>query len=589
MPGPQLVVNSTLPTAVALFGTTIGYRKFTESIYVEADQQLTVPAVSRTLAQKGIDLTTLVVTNPYTGAVFDENQDYTVVLVGGTQGTSEALYAVSRVIDGGTILSGDTVTVSYRYTDPDYFNPFVFYDYDDVRTAYGEPFNLTSETVNGVAPGGVLSELTLAAKFAFMNGAYQVVCVAVQPDDPESPVVAEYVAALEKLNDQALVALVVPCNGGMQPLNEQVRQHVVTQSANRFERRAIIGMDGSISSDQRRTYANQIGEQRIALVSPTKFTYYSPELNKSIELGGQYLAASLAGMTVSMSYAQPLTHKVITGWERILDLDQLPPPAFGLLEMEDYFASAAEGRSVKLYTSRGCTFDCSFCSVPFTSQRRFVAHSPERVCAEIDRLVEKYAISHVMFEDDNMGLNRRRFDRILSLIIERGHHLTLAARNLRADLLNDETLALMKRAGFEKVWVTPESGSQRVLDEVIGKKMDLGCVVDTIDRIQRQGMSVAAAFVMGLPGESLSEIHDTLQFARGLRERGVGEFWFSIATPIEGSRIFNNLRAAGRIDGMDLDRFSYCLGSYDGDDYTADHLAKLRQEIMLECNAPAGR
>jgi hypothetical protein len=322
MPGPQLVVNSTLPTAVALFGTTIGYRKFTESIYVEADQQLTVPAVSRTLAQKGIDLTTLVVTNPYTGAVFDENQDYTVVLVGGTQGTSEALYAVSRVIDGGTILSGDTVTVSYRYTDPDYFNPFVFYDYDDVRTAYGEPFNLTSETVNGVAPGGVLSELTLAAKFAFMNGAYQVVCVAVQPDDPESPVVAEYVAALEKLNDQALVALVVPCNGGMQPLNEQVRQHVVTQSANRFERRAIIGMDGSISSDQRRTYANQIGEQRIALVSPTKFTYYSPELNKSIELGGQYLAASLAGMTVSMSYAQPLTHKVITGWEGVVDLQK---------------------------------------------------------------------------------------------------------------------------------------------------------------------------------------------------------------------------------------------------------------------------
>jgi radical SAM superfamily enzyme YgiQ (UPF0313 family) len=301
------------------------------------------------------------------------------------------------------------------------------------------------------------------------------------------------------------------------------------------------------------------------------------------------IAAGREPRIPGVCYRRGANDKVITGWERILDLDQLPPPAFGLLEMEDYFASAAEGRSVKLYTSRGCTFDCSFCSVPFTSQRRFVAHSPERVCAEIDRLVEKYAISHVMFEDDNMGLNRRRFDRILSLIIERGHHLTLAARNLRADLLNDETLALMKRAGFEKVWVTPESGSQRVLDEVIGKKMDLGCVVDTIDRIQRQGMSVAAAFVMGLPGESLSEIHDTLQFARGLRERGVGEFWFSIATPIEGSRIFNNLRAAGRIDGMDLDRFSYCLGSYDGDDYTADHLAKLRQEIMLECNAPAGR
>lgn len=322
MPGPQLVVNSTLPTAVALFGTTVGYRKFTESIYVEADQQLTVPQPSRAFAQKGIDLTSVVVTNPYTGAVYSENQDYRVDLKSGTQGTAEALYTLSRVIDGGTILPGDTVTVSYRYTDPDFHNPYVFYDYDDVRSAYGEPFNTTSETINGVSPGSVLSELTLAAKFAFMNGAYQVVCVAVKTEDPASPVVSEYVEALEKLNDQALVSVVVPCNGAMQPLFEQVRQHVVAQSANRFERRALIGMDGTISSEQRRTYAQQIGEQRIALISPTKFTYYSSELNNSVELGGQYIAASLAGMTVSMSYAQPLTHKVITGFDGVVDLQK---------------------------------------------------------------------------------------------------------------------------------------------------------------------------------------------------------------------------------------------------------------------------
>ena len=322
MPGPQLVVNSSLPTAVALFGTTIGYRKFTESIYIENDQQLTVPTPSRTLTHQGIDLATLTVSNLYTGAVYSEGQDYTVNAVSGTQGTAEALYTISRVIDGGTILETDTVGVSYRFTDPDYYNPYVFYDYDDVRAAYGEPFNLTSETINGVAPGGVLSELTLAAKFAFMNGAYQIVCVAVKTEDPASPAVSEYVDALDKLNDQALVSIVVPCTGSMQPLNEQVRQHVVMQSANRFERRAIIGMDGTIASELRRTYAAEIGETRVALVSPTKFTYYAPELNKAVELGGQFMAASLAGMSVSMSYAQPLTHKVITGWNDVVELQK---------------------------------------------------------------------------------------------------------------------------------------------------------------------------------------------------------------------------------------------------------------------------
>lgn len=365
MPGPQLAVNSTLPTGVALFGTTVGFRTYVESVLIESDNG-TVPAVSRTLAQRGIDteddveLTPVpfTVVNPTTGREYVKNVDYTVVNIGGTVGTGNALYALSRVIDGGHILEGETIQVSYRYTDSDYYKPYVFYDYDDVRTAYGEPFNTTRETINGVAPGGVLSELTLAAKFAFLNGAYTVLCVAVEPTNPVAPGVGDYGEALDKLADQVQVAIVVPCNGSLQPLQRLVKEHVQSQSANRFERRAIIGQDGTINrvnTTQRRQNAAELSEQRVALISPDQFTYFSPELNKSILLGGQYMAASLAGMVVRMSYAQPLTHKVIAGWDDVDFLEEQKKNE----ETQSGLMVVEKTRRQKIWVRHGVTSDNS--------------------------------------------------------------------------------------------------------------------------------------------------------------------------------------------------------------------------------------
>jgi len=307
--GPLLVVNSSQPTAVGLFGMTIGYRKFVESVLINPDTSLTTPAVNRTLSQPGINTDTLIVVNPNTGALYAEGTDYTVVQVGGSVIANTALYALSRVIDGGHIEPGDTVQTQYQYTPSDYFNPYIFYDYADVQAAYGAPFNTTT--------GQIQSELTLAAKFCFLNGAYQVVCVAVNPANPSSPTVLDYSNALDKLANQAQVAIVVPANGSMQPLQQLVDEHVNAQSANRYERRAILGLDGTttpVPSSQRIIDAEELADQRVMLISPDTFTYYAPELNNSIQLGGQFMAASYAGMVMAMSWAQPLTYKRPTGW-----------------------------------------------------------------------------------------------------------------------------------------------------------------------------------------------------------------------------------------------------------------------------------
>lgn len=309
MPGPQLAVNSSQPTAVGIIGQTVGHRSFIQSLQVNPDTSITTPAVNATLAMQGIDVDSIVVRNPNSGAVYALGTDYTVVNVGGTAGTSNALYTLSRVIDGGHIDEGDYLQLTYNYTDPTFFNKTIFFDYLDIRRAYGEPFNLTT--------GEIQSGLTLMAKFAFLNGAYQVVCVAVESSTtPGNATVGDYYTALDKLADEELVGVVV-ADTGQQPLHQLIQEHVYQQSLHRYERRAIVALDGTVnqvSSSQRIINAQELTDNRILMVCPDKFNYFSPELNKSIMLGGQYMAASLAGMTMSMSFAQPLTRKRIAGW-----------------------------------------------------------------------------------------------------------------------------------------------------------------------------------------------------------------------------------------------------------------------------------
>lgn len=373
IPGPQIAVNSSMPTAVALIGTAVGFRSHVESLQINPDTSITTPAINKTLAKKGIKLpltprvtvatniniftpgatlngvtlvtndlirltgqtkpaengfyrwkgatTTLLpspqsftVVDPTDGYTYVEGTDYTIVRVSPGEdavvNTRDDYYTISRVV-GGHLNPGRTVQVSYQYTEASYYEPTVFYDYDDVRATYGEPFSKVT--------GQVQSELTLGAKFAFLNGAFQVICVAVDAAIPGSADSDEYATALNKLEDQALVSVVVPCTG-LYELHQEVQNHVMAQSASRFERRAILGRDGtvaSISSSQRITNAQELTDQRLLLVSPDKFTYYSPEINNSVELGGQFMAASLAGQTVRRSAAQPLTHKNIVGWKDV--------------------------------------------------------------------------------------------------------------------------------------------------------------------------------------------------------------------------------------------------------------------------------
>ena len=315
--GPQLAVSSGAPTSVGIFGMAVGFQTHTESVEFLPDAlddnnaPMAVP--TRELARRGIITESIVVRNPSSRQVYTVGTDFTVETAStGTNVSSDRddVYHLRRVIDGGHILAGDIVEISYRYTDEEYFTDQTFWDFDDVRDAYGPPFD---------AEGNIVSELTLAARLAMQNGASSVTCVAVDAVDPSVPTLDEYVTALNKLSDNPDISVIVPATG-MQPLHVEVLAHVNRQSLAQFERRAILGRDGSgtsISSSQLISNARALSSRRVALVSPTKMHYFSSEVNRDVVIGGQFLAAALAGLSVSQRASTPLTRKRVLGFSDI--------------------------------------------------------------------------------------------------------------------------------------------------------------------------------------------------------------------------------------------------------------------------------
>ncbi|MEM3881492.1 MAG: radical SAM protein, partial [Candidatus Bathyarchaeia archaeon] len=137
----------------------------------------------------------------------------------------------------------------------------------------------------------------------------------------------------------------------------------------------------------------------------------------------------------------------------IRNLDELPYPAYHLVNMEQYLSPrkieyrSFKDRAISMITSRGCPFNCNFCAVHLHMGRGFRAHSASYVVDHIAYVVDKYRVKTIFFEDDNLTFDLERFEEICDKIIERGIRFKWETPNgIRADYLTLELLKKMKRS-----------------------------------------------------------------------------------------------------------------------------------------------
>ena len=305
------------------------------------------------------------------------------------------------------------------------------------------------------------------------------------------------------------------------------------------------------------------------------------ELVGALELGTRQSIKNVRGIAFNEN-----GEKVFTSPRSpIKDLDSLPFPARHLLPMDAYFAAAKEnplrGEISKpwatVITSRGCPYCCVFCANHNVTGRQWRGRSPENVVDELEQLVRIYHIKQIDFYDDNMALNKSRMEAICDLIVKRGLDIEWFTPNgVRADTLNENLLAKMRRAGCKKIRIAPESGVQRVVDKIIKKDLNLKDVEKAVVLSKKVGIKVGCFFVIGLIGETKEDIKESINYAHKLRKLGADRFYFSIAQPVYGTKLYEQAKRGGFLRaGFGDDALAKVEPLIETPEFTADELLGL--------------
>jgi anaerobic magnesium-protoporphyrin IX monomethyl ester cyclase len=220
------------------------------------------------------------------------------------------------------------------------------------------------------------------------------------------------------------------------------------------------------------------------------------------------------------------------------ELDTLPIAAWDLIDMARYRAFWLQRHgyfSLNVVTTRGCPYLCNWCAKPVYGNT-YHMRSPERVVEEIRLLRQEYAPDHLWFCDDIFGLKKRWLMPFAEQISAQGL-VTPFLCQTRADLMTEENVAALRRAGCAEAWMGVESGSQAVLDA-----MDKGITIDqvrgAVTRLRAAGIRIGFFLQFGYPGEDWSQIEMTRRLVRELAPDEIG---ISVSYPLPGTKFHDRV------------------------------------------------
>ncbi len=226
-----------------------------------------------------------------------------------------------------------------------------------------------------------------------------------------------------------------------------------------------------------------------------------------------------------------------------VDLDCLTFPARDLLPFEQYLRRSGGrwiyrgARMASMITSRGCPYHCTFCSAFRLVGRKYRRRSAPNVLAEIEELVQRYGVSVIAFEDDNLTADRERARQIFEGIARRFPRLKWITPNgISINHLDRELLQLMKKSGCRSVNLAFESGDPDILHRVMKKDVDPEAGRRVRQWCKEAGIAVNGYFILGMPGETPASLQRTREFALSLDLEGIGIF---IATPFPGTELYD--------------------------------------------------
>ncbi len=226
-----------------------------------------------------------------------------------------------------------------------------------------------------------------------------------------------------------------------------------------------------------------------------------------------------------------------------VDLARLPMPAWELFDLRRYRSMAflkgeqLDGtQSFRVETIRGCPHRCTFCSHVLGRQVR--KRAPAQVLEEIRHLQRRFGARSITFAADTFTVNRAYALKLCEALSSLEPPIQWFC-GTRADCLDPELMAAMRRAGCDSIALGVESGSQRVLDSVL-KGATLEQIHSTVAELKRLGFVVTANFIVGLPADDRGTILQTIDLALAL---DLDYATFTLFTPFPGAPLTATVEA----------------------------------------------
>lgn len=240
----------------------------------------------------------------------------------------------------------------------------------------------------------------------------------------------------------------------------------------------------------------------------------------------------------------------------IQELDELPFPAYHLLDMDKYKElcrddriSQIRGMYFSLLTSRSCPNQCTYCNMFLAHGRKWRARSPENVLDEIEHILHHYQVNQFAIVDDNFLLSKKRATEILQGIIDRNLRIKFITPNgLSVRTLDDKLVRLLKEAGALEISIAIESGSDFIRNQVYNKKISSEQIYRVVESCRRHHLPVRTFFMIGAPGESDRTVRESIDMMRRIKVPA----YINITTPYKGTRLYEYYLEKGEIRDEDI-------------------------------------
>lgn len=260
---------------------------------------------------------------------------------------------------------------------------------------------------------------------------------------------------------------------------------------------------------------------------------------------------------------------ISTKQDQINDLDNLPPPAWDLVDLDAYAKKPNQAANLKgkryamLFTSRGCPYLCNYCHDIFS--KKFVYHSVEYVIGEIERLYEQYGVDEFHIVDDIFNLHKPRLKAIMAEVQRRwpGKLKFAFPNGLRGDILDEEVINALCDAGTYSVCVAIETVTPR-LQQLVEKYLDIEKTRNAIALFGKRDIQITGFFMLGFPTETKAEIQATIDFA--IESDLTLAFFFSVVpqfgTPLYDLAISENAEVTKELSLIDSGTYRNSLSWY---------------------------